>query len=149
MLHMPSDSTHRKKTPQQSIFWLRSSCAAKYWHPAACCQFPSLNRQWWRFWTAILFLFSHQYRRVNESEVMGLTDSQATSPGAGMSRKAFQHDVGTENSLAQEGGIWPSGPNWCLQDQNWHTLVHTHKWSSVNMPQRFSKKESNCLFVVK
>lgn len=37
------------------------------------------------------------------SEVMGLTDSQATSPGAGMSRKAFQPDAGTEPSLAQKG----------------------------------------------
>lgn len=36
---------------------------------------------------------------------MDLTESQTTSPKAGMSRKAFQHDVGTENSLAQEGGI--------------------------------------------
>lgn len=43
---------------------------------------------------------------------MGLTDSQATSSGAGMSRKAFQHDVGTEScSLAQEEGIRLSGPN--------------------------------------
>lgn len=42
---------------------------------------------------------------MNESEVMGLTDGQATSSGAGMSHKAFQHDVGTENSLALEGEI--------------------------------------------